>query len=85
MMNNGKCEALQAVNEAAFVLQELVLYLDTHPTCTSGLARYQQARECYRQAVENYVLQYGPLQIDHVQPDCSWQWVQTPWPWEMED
>ena len=85
MLNAGKCEALQAVNEAAFVLQELVLYLDTHPTCASGLTRYQQARECYRQAVDAYVLQYGPLQFDQIQPDSCWQWVQTPWPWEMED
>ena len=40
MLNNRKQEALQAVNEAAFVLQELVLYLDTHPCCTAGLTRY---------------------------------------------
>ena len=31
-MNPGKCEALQVVNETGFVLQELVLYLDTHPS-----------------------------------------------------
>ena len=40
MLNQNKCEALQAVNEAGFVLQELVLYLDMHPGCSAGLARY---------------------------------------------
>ena len=85
MLNNGKCEALQAVNETAFVLQELVLYLDTHPRCTAGLARYQQAKEAYHQAVEAYVMQYGPLMFDHAQADGCWQWVENPWPWEMED
>ena len=85
MLTSGRCEALQTVNEAAFVLQELTLYLDTHPSCGAGLARYQQAREYYRQAIDAYALQYGPLQIDQIQPNSCWQWVQTPWPWEMED
>lgn len=85
MLNNGKCEALQAVNEAAFVLQELVLYLDTHPHCTAGLARYQQAKEAYCQAVDAYVMQFGPLMFHQVQADSCWQWAETPWPWEMED
>ena len=30
MLNQNKCEALQAVNETGFVLQELVLYLDMY-------------------------------------------------------
>ena len=85
MLNNGKCEALQAVNEAAFVLQELVLYLDTHPCCAAGLTRYQLAKQAYQEAVEAYTTQYGPLQIDQISSCGSWQWICDPWPWEMED
>lgn len=84
MLNCGKWEALQAVNEAAFVLQELVLYLDTHPCCTAGLTRYQLARQAYQEAVEAYITQYGPLQIDQINSCGSWQWICDPWPWEME-
>ena len=25
------------------------------------------------------------LMFDQVQADGCWQWVETPWPWEMED
>ena len=85
MLNCGKQEALQAVNEAAFVLQELVLHLDTHPCCTSGLTRYQLAKQAYQETVETYITQYGPLQTDQIKSCGSWQWICDPWPWEMED
>ena len=85
LLNREKMEALQAVNETGFVLQELVLYLDTHPGCSAGLARYQQAKQAYQQAVETYVAQFGPLNIDQANACGCWQWVEAPWPWEMED
>lgn len=85
MMDLGKCELLQAVNESAFVLQELALYLDTHPGCGAGLARFQQARQAYCQAVEAYTAQYGPLRFEQSESCGNWQWVEAPWPWEMED
>ena len=85
MLNNGKCEALQAVNEAGFVVQELALYLDTHPGCNAGLSKYQQAQQAYHQAVANYECQYGPLTFDEAESCSCWQWVTSPWPWEMED
>lgn len=85
MLNQGKCESLRTVNESAFVLQELALYLDTHPSCSAGLARYQQAQQDYHQAVANYESQYGPLTFDQAESCSCWQWVAAPWPWEMED
>lgn len=85
MLNDGKCEALQAVNETGFVLQELVLYLDTHPSCGFGLARYQQAVQAYQEAMDAYVSQFGPLRADQAKSCGCWQWIESPWPWELED
>ena len=85
MLNAGKCEALQAVNETGFVVQELILYLDTHPGCSAGLARYQQAKKAHREAMEAYAAQYGPLLVEQAYSCSCWQWVEAPWPWEMED
>ncbi len=85
MMDQCYCDALQAVNESAFVLQELALYLDTHPGCTAGLSKFQQARQAYQQAVEAYTRQYGPLCYEQADSCTCWQWTQAPWPWEMED
>ena len=85
MLNVGKCEALQAVNETGFVVQELILCLDTHPGCSAGLARYQQAKKAHREAMEAYTAQYGPLLAEQADSCSCWQWVEAPWPWEMED
>lgn len=85
MLTLGKCEALQAVNESAFVVQELALYLDTHPTCPAGLAKFQQARQAYAQAMEEYTAQYGPLRQEQAAGCGCWQWTESPWPWELED
>lgn len=85
MMDLGKYELLQAVNESAFVLQELALYLDTHPCCSAGLAKFQQARQAYSQAVEAYESQCGPLRFEKSDGCDCWQWVEAPWPWELED
>ena len=85
MLNCEKQEALQAVNEAGFALQELVLSLDTHPCCTAGLTRDHLAKQAYHEAVEAYTSRFGPLQIDQVKACSSWQWIAEPWPWEMED
>ncbi len=85
MMDPCKCSALQEVNESDFVLQELALYLDTHPGCSAGLSKFQQAKAAYAQAVEAYVSQYGPLRYEQSDSCGCWQWVQQPWPWELED
>ena len=50
MLSVGKCEALQAVNETGFVVQELILYLDTHPGCARAWpAINRQKRRIVRQ------------------------------------
>ena len=77
-------DALSALMEASFVLTELTEYLDTHPTCPGGLARYQQAEAELEAAKLRYSAENNML------PVCDgmisgWSRVQTPWPWEMEE
>lgn len=84
-MTMGKAEAMKAVQESSFVLTELTEYLDTHPGCAGGLAAYQQANAAYNAAAAAYTAQYGPLTVSDAGSDCSWQWVEAPWPWETED
>ncbi len=77
-----KNEYLHQVNMAGFALDEAVLYLDTHPGDAQAMSYYQMAREKYRQAVENYTSQVGPLFMSDVPESCSFSWVDEPWPWE---
>ena len=73
---------LQAEN---FVLQDINLYLDTHPDCPNGLAYYRKFRELRDQTAAEYERTYGPLSVNGVRNGGNWTWVETPWPWELED
>ncbi|MBQ7491912.1 MAG: spore coat protein CotJB [Clostridia bacterium] len=81
---NGKWEALRAVSETGFVLQELIEYLDTHPADAQALSAYRQARDAYEAAKDYYVANYGPLCAENVPDGEMWDWVAQPWPWETE-
>lgn len=86
MNNTAVCERqrlLRAIQAHDFVLTDLSLYLDTHPTCTHGLACYQAHKQMRDEAMAAYTEKYGPLTHEHV--TGTWNWVCNPWPWELED
>ena len=71
---------LQALS---FVLTELGLYLDTHPDDAEALAYFKEHDRIYREAVEEYSRNYGPLTLSHAHHCGSyWNWVNQPWPWQ---
>lgn len=72
---------LQKVYETGFALDEVTLYLDTHPSDSQAMEYYQYAKRVNQEAVAAYEKVYGPLMINHVAGD-SWTWVNNPWPWE---
>ena len=80
-----RSEALRRVQEADFVLYDLNLFLDTHPTNHMALDLFRQFQQEFAEAAAYYESQYGPLVADDADTTQGWTWVQTPWPWEMED
>ena len=81
MLNNGKCEALQAVNEAAFVLQELVLYLDTHPNDREAFELYQNYQKIYHKGMMD-MNEESPMKHSMPSKGDKYRWLDDPWPWE---
>ena len=77
-------EALRRVQEADFVLYDLNLFLDTHPTNQMALDLFRQFQQEFAEAAADYESQFGPLVADDADTTQGWAWVQTPWPWEME-
>lgn len=73
---------LQAID---FVLVELNLYLDTHPTDAAALQQYNQYAELRKRVAQHYEANYGPLMhFGHsVEQSNRWQWVDVPWPWQV--
>lgn len=87
-MYNCTCERqklLRAVQMHDFMLTDLALYLDSHPTCRKGLACYQSHKRMRDEAAAAYTAKYGPLIHSDVTCDTQWNWVNNPWPWELED
>lgn len=67
----------------AFVIQELALYLDTHPDDKQALAYYRELQKQHHDAQMEYGKKCGPM--THFVPvdDETYSWLQDPWPWEI--
>lgn len=73
---------LSELQVLAFAVQELALYLDTHPEDTEALELYRQYQELYQKCADAYQAQIRPL--NHTTPvqGDQYAWLDDPWPWE---
>ena len=81
MDNSGK-GLMKYINEVSFALNDVTLYLDTHPDDTKAIEYYHKYKEQRHQAVKEYEQCYGPLLNYDVNCSERWTWVDGPWPWE---
>ena len=66
-----------------FAIQELALYLDTHPEDREALELYRSYQNLYHKGMMTYSEKCGPL--NHATPvdDKEYSWMNDPWPWEF--
>lgn len=87
-MTNKRCnpkeELLNTINEVSFAVNDIALYLDTHPDDEEALDYYREKVMLRNEALKEFAARYGPLTIDTGNDDMSrrWDWVLQPWPWE---
>ena len=67
-----------------FVLYELQLYLDTHPSCPHALRKWQEVSALRQKTSSAYIRQFGPIQPRQTDGNAPWGWIEGPWPWEKE-
>jgi spore coat protein JB len=67
-----------------FLLQELGLYLDTHPEDQEAFGLFQRYAGLMEQAKQTYVERYGPLLRMDSAMDDHYTWAEGPWPWNAE-
>ena len=94
MTNNGsrnssaapaeKEALMRQIDQASFAMDDVLLYLDTHPTDQEALNYYHHAAGLGREAMEAWQTQYGPLLVDSVKNMDRWTWMTEKWPWEGE-
>lgn len=84
MLKNDRQRLFAFIEETAFAIDDVILYLDTHPEDCQALEYYENYKKLYQEAVREYTQLYGPLSRNDVDTCDYWTWVSEPWPWEAK-
>lgn len=76
----SKKKLLKEIMALNFAINDLALYLDTHPNDTTAIRMHCEYSEKQIALTEEYQKLYGPLTINFMSD--SWDWINEPWPWE---
>ena len=91
-----RVQMLKEIGEVSFMVNDLTLYLDTHPTDSNALQTFTDAAKRRKQLMEEYAKEYEPLTMDCVCVERNNQtnsftqypkqnhftWCDGPLPWE---
>lgn len=69
----------------AFVIQELGLYLDTHPNDSEAFALFQSYVALEKTARETFLEKVGPLTMTDSARASHYTWGDGPWPWQYRE
>lgn len=71
------------IDQVSFALNEVTLYLNSHPTDSEALSYFDHFQMLRKEALEIYSKNYSPLNIDSINTcQDKWKWVYGKWPWE---
>lgn len=87
---------LRQISEVSFVINDLTLFLDTHPTDKGALDLFDKYSKERKMLLNDYEQQFEPLTTDFVQTETEhtnkdfchyadkrhFTWVDGPTPWE---
>lgn len=91
-----RVQMLKEISEVSFMVNDLTLYLDTHPTDTKALQAFSDAAKQRKQLLQEFARAYEPLTMDCVCVETNNQndsftryprqkhftWGDGPLPWE---
>ena len=82
-MNRNRGTMLRELQELAFRMYDLRLFLDTHPCEEAAINEYNTTSNKYNTMKSHYEKLYGPLTMEDTDNMGNyWQWIDGPWPWE---
>lgn len=68
-----------------FALIDLDLYLDIYPNNSYIINIYNEISTNLKRLISNYETKYGPLSISFYDFKTPWNWLNSPWPWEVNN
>jgi len=91
-----RMKLLKEIGEMSFLVNDLTLYLDTHPLEAEALKCFSEAMGKRKALLETYAAEFEPLTVDCVCPDTNnrtgsmtkypgqkhFTWSDGPLPWE---
>ena len=82
--SNEQQKLLHDIGILGFVVIELTLYLDTHPTDRNAMEYLNHYNRMSNQAKKEYSRKFGSLTVALADTsDCGdWNWATLPMPWE---
>lgn len=78
----NRSQLMHFIDMVSFQVVDTHLFLDTHPSDKEALEHFKYYSELCKKAKKLYSEKYAPLTIDTADPECYWDWVKEPWPWE---
>lgn len=81
-----RVKLLKKIQEYNFMMIEAGIFLNNQPCCEEAQEAFCKYRNLYLETLAEYEECYGPLTYSgiNVKRD-GWKWVNSPWPWEVED
>ncbi len=84
MPKNKREELLYNILKYKFTMIELQLYLDVNPYDKTMLDLYNRYLSEVSTLTKEYEKTYGPLTMDSSETaNNKWNWIESPWPWEV--
>ena len=68
-----------------FVLNELALYLDTHPSDGEAFELFRQYEAMERQARAAFAAAGTPISRGETAQSKTYTWIKDPWPWNYQE
>lgn len=75
-------QLLHHINLVSFMVNDLTLYLDTHPCDEEALSYFHKYSDLRNEALCAYADKFGPLTVDFNHSERKWEWADQPLPWE---
>ncbi|MBR6208924.1 MAG: spore coat protein CotJB [Oscillospiraceae bacterium] len=66
-----------------FAAHDLSLYLDTHPRDEEAFAVYRDLLRLAEEGSRRYAARYGPISKPDLIEADKFEWLNSPWPWEL--
>lgn len=82
--NMGQGALFEAIRAISFVMDELRLYLDTHPKDKKALNMFLDYMKQRHDLIAEYTNKYGPIDSYYINSDGTWSWINEPMPWKAE-